>query len=120
VSGDEAVAREAREIIPNVYTAAVKKGLTRFSAEIMHPVKAWDLIAKQTAEAVKNYRQVGRFNPAKPVELKIDYAGNTQLVDCVAQTPGVKRINGATVSYTADTLKECVAALLYINSWMLG
>lgn len=120
VSGDEAVAREARGIIPGVYTAAVKKGITRFSAEILHPAKAWELIADKTAEAIKNYRQVGIFKPSRPMELKIDYAGNTQLADIVAQTPGVKRLNGTTVGYTADTLKDCVGALLYISPWMLG
>jgi D-amino peptidase len=120
VAGDEAVAREARALIPDIYTVAVKKGLTRYSAEIIPPAKSWAMITETTREAVKNYKKVSVFNPAKPVEVRIEYFGNTQLVDCVAQVPGVKRINGCTVSYTGDTVKDGMGALLYIAFWMLG
>jgi D-amino peptidase len=120
VTGDEAVAREARELIPDVYTVAVKKGLSRYSAEVIPPTRSWAMITETAREAVKNYKKVSVYNPVKPVELKIEYSGNTQLVDCIAQTPGVKRVNGNTVSYTANTVKECLGALIYIAPWMLG
>ena len=120
VVGDEAVAREAKELIPDVYTVAVKKGLTRYSAEIIPPEKSWAMITAATKEAVKNYTKVGMFNPGRPVEVRIEYMGNTQLVDCVAQVPGVKRVNGSTVSYIGDTVKEGLGALIHLAFWMLG
>jgi len=120
VVGDEAVAREAKEVIPGVYTFAVKKGLTRYSAEILAPAKSWAGITDTAREAVKNYKRVGLFRPAQPVEVRIEYMGNTQLVDCVAQVPGVKRINGSTVSYTGATVRDGLGALLHLSFWMLG
>lgn len=120
VVGDEAVSREARSIIPNVYTVAVKKGLSRYSAEIIPPARAWKMITETTREAVKNYKKVDLYNPSKPVELQVEYSGNTQLVDCVAQVPGVKRINGSTISYTSDTVSEGLRAMTHLATWMLG
>ena len=120
VAGDEAVAREAQEAIPGIYTVAVKKGLTRYSAEILPPAKAWAKITETTQEAVRNYKKVGMFNPDKPVEVRIEYMGNTQLVGIVAQVPGVKRINGSSVSYTGNTVKDGLGALLYMSPWILG
>jgi hypothetical protein len=54
--------RAPRVVIPRVATlrtAAVNKGLTRCNAEIMHPARAWDRIARTTAEAVRNSDKVG-------------------------------------------------------------
>ncbi len=78
------------------------------------------MITNTTREAVKHYKKVSLFNPAKPVELRIEYFGNTQLVDCIGQVPGVKRINGTTLSYTSETVDEGLRAMIYIASWMLG
>jgi len=120
VAGDEAVSREAKAIIPGIYTVAVKKGLSRYSAETIPTVKSWAMITDTTREAVKNYKKVSLFNPTKPVELRIEYFGNTQLVDCIGQVPGVKRINGTTLSYTSETVDEGLRAMIHLASWMLG
>jgi D-amino peptidase len=120
VSGDEAVARESRDLIPDIYTVAVKKGLSRYSAEIVQPEKAWAMITETTRESIKNYKKVSLFNPTPPVELRVEYSGNTQLVDCVAQVPGVVRINGTTLSYSSATVSEGLRAMTHLASWMLG
>jgi D-amino peptidase len=120
VAGDEAVAREAKALIPDIYTVAVKKGLTRYSAIVIPPERAWAMITETTKEAVKNYKKVSLFLPTTPVEVKVEYFGNTQLVDCVAQIPGVKRINGITVSYTSGTVDEGMRALTHLTSSMFG
>jgi D-amino peptidase len=120
VTGDEAVAREAKDLIPDIYTVAVKKGLSRYSAEIIQPAKAWAMIRQTTREAVENYKKVSLYKPAPPVELRVEYAGNTQLVDCVAQVPGVVRVNGSTISYTSATVSEGLRAVTHLASWMLG
>ena len=73
-----------------------------------------------TREAVKNYKKVSLFIPVSPVELRVEYSGNTRLVDCVAQVPGVVRINGSTISYTSATVSEGLRALTHLASWMLG
>lgn len=120
VTGDEAVAREAKAIIPGVYTVAVKKGVSRYSAEVIPPERAWAMITETTKEAVKNYKKVSLYLPTPPVEVRVEYPGNTQLVDLIAQIPHVQRVDGNTLSYTSDTVDEGMRALTHITSWMLG
>jgi len=120
VTGDDATEREAKDLIPGVYTVSVKKGLNRFGAQLIHPTKARLKIKETTIEAIKNYKKVGMYKPETPVELKIDYFGNTQLVDWVAVRPGVKRVNGSTVSYTSNSVKEAENALFYVTPWNMG
>ena len=115
VTGDEAVKREAMDIIPGVYTVAVKKGLSRYSAEIINPEKSWEMITETTREAVKNYKKVGLYDTGKPLEVRMEYCGDTQLVDGIARLPGVKRINGYTVSYTCDLIDDAIFLFSYFS-----
>lgn len=120
VSGDTTVAAEAKEIMPDVYTTAVKIGLNRYCCEIIPPKKAWKMLEDNAREAVMNYKKIKPFTPLRPLELRCEYLGNTQLVDWVGVRPGIKRVNGTTLSYTGNSLKEAVGALFYITWWNLG
>ena len=120
VTGDTAVAEEAKDLVPDIYTTAVKIGLNRYCCEIIHPKKAWKMLEDNAREAVKNHRKVGMYNPPKPVELQCEYLGNTQLTDWVGVRPNVKRVNGSTLSYSGNSLRDAVGALFYITWWNLG
>lgn len=52
VAGDEAVCEEAWELLGDVETVAVKKGVDRFSAELLPPAVAWRRIREGTARAL--------------------------------------------------------------------
>jgi len=120
VTGDTAVEKEAKELVGNIYTCVVKIGLNRYCCEIIHPKKAWGNIEKTAKEAVSNYKKVAMYNPSKPCELKMQYPIDTQLVDWVSVRPGIKRIDGSTISYVSDSLKEAVGSVFFINWWNLS
>jgi D-amino peptidase len=120
VTGDTAVEREARELVGNVHTVAVKIGLNRYCCEIIPPVKAWENLTGTARKAVAGYRTVDVYNPAKPVELRMQHPVDTQLVDWIAVRPGIKRISGDTIAYTSDSLRDAIGAIFYINWWNLG
>jgi D-amino peptidase len=119
VSGDEAVSREATDFLPGVYTVAVKKGLCRYGGQIVEPTKAWSMIEETTKMAVKGYRSVAIQRPATPVEVKLEYQGNTQVVDGLARLPGVERINGYTVCCRSDSVEEAMALLTSFTTFSL-
>lgn len=90
VTGDEAVCREGREILGDGPTyVAVKKGLSRFSARQIPPVRARQMIEEGAKHALQNLSSAGLYTPAKPTTITIE----VETVDKVGQfrgRPGVE------------------------------
>jgi D-amino peptidase len=83
VSGDEACAAEARALVPEIETAAVKAGIRRGSAAglsaeenerfnqaaiHLHPEKARELIRSGAERAVRRHREIPPFTLEAPYE----------------------------------------------------
>jgi D-amino peptidase len=111
VTGDEAVSREARALIPGVHTVAVKKGLTRYSGEILPPQKAWDLIEAGARAAVGDVATIRPFDPGKAPEVRMRMDGNTQLIDALARLPGIERIDGLTIRSCLESIEDSLNLL---------
>jgi D-amino peptidase len=52
ITGDEATAAEARSFLPGIEAVVVKRSITRFAAESLHPVRAGELIRAGAARAL--------------------------------------------------------------------
>ncbi len=92
VTGDEAVCRESREILGNapVYVA-VKRGLSRYSARQIPPVRARQMIeaGAQAALSKANLNRLKLYTPGKPTTITIE----VETVEKVGQfrgRPGVQ------------------------------
>lgn len=96
VSGDSAVAEEARGIIPNITTAVVKWAVSRQAAKCLHPKKAQELIKKKATEALQNLGNVKPFTLKPPVELRLKLF-NPTMADAAELLPTVERLDGTTL-----------------------
>jgi D-amino peptidase len=108
VTGDEAACREARELLGDVETVAVKTALGRKYARCLPPA----VVRKAIEEAaVRALRLVGRAKPLKvkfPAEVQIEFqrpAGAENL----ARRPGARLLDGRTVGWVAKSVRELVA-----------
>jgi len=73
VSGDEATCREARELLGDgLTTVAVKRGLSRYSARNLPPVRARALIEDGVKSALKNLRAVKPYRPKGPTTITVE------------------------------------------------
>jgi D-amino peptidase len=73
VTGDEATCREATALLGGgLTTVAVKRGLTRFSARQIPPVRAREMIEAGAKEALSNLAAVRPYDPGKPAEIMIE------------------------------------------------
>jgi D-amino peptidase len=73
VTGDEAVCRESTELLGDgLTTVAVKRGLSRYSARQIPPVRARQMIEAGAKEALTKPRSVQPYVPAKPTTITID------------------------------------------------
>jgi D-amino peptidase len=75
VTGDEATCREATALLGDgVKTAAVKRGLGRFSARHLPPKRARDLIEATARAAIEDRAAVAPYDPGRPCEVEVELA----------------------------------------------
>jgi D-amino peptidase len=108
VTGDEAACAEAREVLGDVETVAVKKGLDRYAAELIPPPRAQRLIAAAAGRALG--RTFQPFTVPTPCTLGIEWS-STAMAGACALIPGVKRIGGRSVEFTTGDYAEVMAVL---------
>ena len=99
LSGDDAIAEEARDLLGDLETAVVKKAYGFHSAETLMPEAAYRLIEETAARAVA---RIGDFEPwdlGGPVELDVSFK-HYQPVEALGYLEIVERIDSHTIRYT--------------------
>jgi D-amino peptidase len=115
VAGDDGAAREAEELIPNITTAVVKQSISRSAAKSLTPVKAGELLAEKTEEAIKNLRKVKPLTPPENPVLRIEFANFGQ-AEWANLMPGTEIEEGTTiVRYQAKDILEAYQAMLVMT-----
>jgi D-amino peptidase len=108
VSGDQALAAEARELLGEaVETVVVKHAVGRFAARSLAPSVACQGIRDGARAALGRRHEPFRL-PA-PVRLEVDFA-LTHMADMAELVPGSVRIAGRTVAYAHDDYREVFRA----------
>ncbi|MEM2824429.1 MAG: M55 family metallopeptidase [Thermofilaceae archaeon] len=113
VAGDAAAVEEAKELLPGIEGVAVKRATSMYAAECLHPQVSWRLIREAAERAVRKAAlgDLKPLNPGGEVEVEVVYLLPAD-ADRVARRPGVKRVDGRTVSYRGRDVQECLNALL--------
>ena len=105
VSGDDKVCQEARELISDIVTAEVKKGLTCFGGILMPYDKAHELLKEKAKEAVKAFEKIKPLVFQKPIEFMVEVTERTQLPNPLSH-PHINYIDGRTYKATGNTVEE--------------
>ncbi len=103
ISGDRAATEQAREFIPGVEVAAVKQGIGRTAALTLPPEDARQLITDGVTRAMGRRSQIKPVSLNSPITLEVELAHSHQADSCM-MVPGMKRVGGRTVSYTASDM----------------
>jgi D-amino peptidase len=75
VSGDRATCAEATALLGDALTTvAVKKGIGRFGARQLTPVRARELIEAAARAALADPRAVAPYDPGRPCEIEVELA----------------------------------------------
>src|SRR6476659_507485 len=73
ITGDEATCRDGRQLLGDqLATVAVKKGLSRYSARNIPPIRARQLIQDGVTAALKNRNWPKPYVPTRPTTITID------------------------------------------------
>jgi D-amino peptidase len=121
VSGDNEVAAEAAEVIPGVRTVVVKDAVGQICANLIHPVRAREMIRDAAATAVRlamNNRPTP-LQVTKPVTLELRFARSLQ-ADVASVMPGAERIGANAVSWQGTDYLDCYRAfraMMALANW---
>lgn len=114
ITGDERACQEAKNILDNVETVAVKQAVTRYSARSIHPKEA----QKRIQEAAKSVlSDISRFKPFKmdpPYTLHLKML-NSGMADSAEVMPGALRLDSMTIEYKTEDLLTMFKALITLT-----
>lgn len=110
VTGDEAACAEARDLLGDVETVAVKNGIDRYSAELVPPARARTLIREASTRALQELDRFRPYEVPAPYALGIDWA-STAMAESCAMIPGVRRIGPRSTEFGSDDYAEIMSVL---------
>lgn len=104
VTGDQNVGPEAEPFCPGIEVVEVKRSVTRFAAESLHPSVACDRIRAGAQAAVARAGDLAPPSFGTPVEVEVDFL-TADLAEMATWVNGVARVAARTVRITdADPL----------------
>ena len=103
IAGDRAVVEQARALIPGVEGLAVKDGIGQTAARTLHPAEARERIAAGVKAALARRTQIRPVPMTRPVTIEVELSV-VEYADAVAMVPGMRRVSGRVVSYTAPDM----------------
>jgi D-amino peptidase len=102
LTGDRAVCMEGRELLgEGLTTVEVKEGLGRFSARMLTPRRARELIEQGAKKALSDLSAVAPYDPGKPCEIEIDFTSADRLQE-YANRKGVEVTGSRSIVIRGD------------------
>ncbi len=103
LSGDDAIAEEATDLLGELETAVVKKAYGFHSAETLMPEAAYRLIEETAARAVSRIEDFEPWDLGGPIELEVSFK-NYRPVEALGYLEIVERIDSHTIRYTGPDM----------------
>jgi D-amino peptidase len=100
VTGDDAAIRDAEETLPPHVGVSVKRGITRYAADSLHPATARERIREGARQAIE---RLGEFQPltfSGPITVEQELEHSHQ-ADRVALMPTIERTGDRTLRFVA-------------------
>jgi D-amino peptidase len=98
VTGDQATAIEARDVIPGIHVAEVKRSFSRYSAENLSPSESRELIRREAAASLQALSTEDPLQRPATIELTFLVADMAGMAEWIR---GVERTGPRTIEFTA-------------------
>lgn len=115
-SGDQTFNAEIKKLIPGIRTVITKEAIGTSAAKLKHP----DVVNKELQAQVKSaLKEIKKAKPltTDPIEFKIKVDAPTR-ADVAMSIPGMKRVDGYTVSYQAKDMEEAYKLIRVIYKYL--
>nr|WP_062342163.1 M55 family metallopeptidase [Herbidospora sakaeratensis] len=108
VTGDVAVCEEAREVLGDVETVAVKQGIDMFAAELLPIAVAQRKIEESTFTALNRLPDFRPYVIEPPYTLEVEW-NSTAIASACAIIPGTRRKSARNTEFTTPDYREIMA-----------
>jgi D-amino peptidase len=115
-SGDQTFNLEIKKLIPGIRTVITKEAIGTSAAKLIHPDVVIKELQAQIKAALKDIKKARPLAP-EPIEFKIKLDAPTR-ADVAMGIPGVKRVDGYTVSYQARNMEEAYKLIRVIYKYL--
>jgi D-amino peptidase len=119
LSGDDAIAEEARAIIGDIEVAVVKEAISYHAARTMTPAAARELIRETAYRAVSRISEFSPYRVTYPLTMEVRFK-NYRPGQVLALLPMFERIDAHAVRFAADDMPAASAVLEFILSYQVG
>jgi D-amino peptidase len=103
VTGDEAVCREASELLgTGLVTVSVKRGTGRFSARQLPALRAREVIEEGARRALRDLQAVAPYDPGRPSVIEVEFT-STNAFDEYRRKAGVEVVGERRIKSGAGT-----------------
>jgi D-amino peptidase len=101
ITGDEATADETKPFMPGIEAVVVKRSITRFAAESLHPARACELIRAGAAKALSGAKTISPPAIDLPATIEVTFL-TADMAEMSTWIRGVERAGARSVSATDD------------------
>jgi len=103
VSGDSILRQEVQALLPWAESVVVKQSITSWASESLSPRNSQDLIRAGAERALRRLPEMRPLQLTSPIRMEVELF-RPAFADYISIIPGVERVNGTTVSFTAEDM----------------
>ncbi|MEO3808485.1 M55 family metallopeptidase [Sphaerisporangium sp. B11E5] len=118
VTGDDAACAEAREVLGEVETVPVKKGIDRFAAHLLPPAVAQALIREAAGRALNRLSDFRPYVVPPPFTLGVEWNSTAIAAGC-SLIPGTRLAGPRHIEFTTEDFRD-IMALLGVYAMIAG
>ena len=99
ITGDQATADEAEPFMPGIHAVVVKRSVSRFAAESLHPAKACELIRAGARAAVEGLGDLKPRRSSSPSTIEVTFL-TADMAEAATAIRGVERTATRTITFS--------------------
>lgn len=115
-SGDKTFADEIVKVVPT-RTVITKEAIGSSAAKLLHPDVVKKELNAQTTAALKDLKNAKPLAVKQPITFDIKLESTTR-ADVAMGIPGMKRVDGYTISYTAKNMDEAYKLIRIVYKYL--
>jgi D-amino peptidase len=119
ITGDQATADEARAFMPGIEAVVVKRSVSRFAAESLHPRQACELISAGARTALERLSEMSPPAIDLPATLEITFL-TADMAEAATAIRGVERTSPRTITTTGEAALELYRTFVTIVALTRG
>jgi D-amino peptidase len=116
ISGDDAIAEEARTLLGDIETAVVKWAISYQSARTLMPAAAYDLIREKVKQAIERIDDFEPYVLERPITLDVTFK-NYRPSEVLAYLPIVERTDSHSIRFVGKDMVEVSRFLEFLLNY---